>query len=132
LEAKDSRMTRRRQPAHSLRHFAAVLLLPIVLLRLALAAIDLVLRALVWMLTRICIALEWAIAHLRDERRVSMIQQPRRPNLRRAPVPPIVIPAAIHPADDVAKFMRVLGTRDRAFAEAMLARGQRVRLHEEN
>ena len=127
-------MTYRRQSAHSSRHSAAVLLLPIVLLRPALAAMDLVLRALVWTLTRICIALEWGIAHLRDERRVpvSAIQQPRRPSLPPAPVQPIVIPAAIHQTDDVAKFMRVLGTRDRAFAEAMLARGRRVRLHEEN
>jgi hypothetical protein len=103
---------------HRTRPLAALLLV-ILAVRLSLAVVDLVLRALCWALLRTCRALEWAIDRLRgDSPSVSVV----RPVIHAAPRPI----AAATASDDVAKFMHVLGTKDRQFAESLLARGERV------
>jgi hypothetical protein len=136
-------MSHRRSPA---RTFALVLLV-VVLIRLALTLVDLIARALVWLLLRACWALEWAVRKLTLESASGPATSvlPPVPQARmaagsgRAPVPPAQVGMSsaisiargqrpVPPVDEISKFMRVLGTKDRAEAERIYALRTKVRV----
>lgn len=115
-------MTSRR---HSPRQRFALLLVLVLALRLAFTLIDLVCRAIAFCLLRVCWLLEWCIGRLTLEPAArptpaASIQSRRVIDSGRTPVPPTR-------DDELARFMAVLGTKDRGFAQQLLASGTRVR-----
>lgn len=90
-----------------------------VLARLVLDVVLLVCRTFVWLLLRLCWALEWAIARLTD-----------RPTVRPNDVPVSRVQRVSKlapPSDDITRLMKVLGTRDRGEAERLMALGTKVK-----